>query len=166
MPIFSLWHRRQHAALYMGDPGWRSRQSIWNDAAGNRSTMVLEITGPWAWMLCLRTNLRGHWARFHKLYIHSLSTPGAKLSLFSLYGQRFPRYGLIFQNCYIWVWNLAIDQSSTYMYSFSTPGVVKEVIFTLVMQQFLRYRPIFRSTMSRFRDIPHFRFSHWLLHVC
>ncbi len=35
---------------------------------------------------------------------HTLSfyPRGAKLSLFSLYGQRFLRYGLIFQTCYIW----------------------------------------------------------------
>ncbi len=38
------------------------------------------------------------WPKFQKLHIYPLSTPkGSKLSLFLLYGQRFPRYGPIFK---------------------------------------------------------------------
>ncbi len=40
----------------------------------------------------------GHWPKFQKLNIYSLSTPGmSKLSLFLIYGQRFLRNGPIFK---------------------------------------------------------------------
>ncbi len=69
-----------------------------------------EAHGPWrsAWQpVCLLTFLS------QKSHIYSLSTPGgSKLSLFSLYGQWFPRYGPDFQNCHIWAWNLATGQSA------------------------------------------------------
>ncbi len=40
----------------------------------------------------------GIWKKGQKLHMDALSTPGgAELSLFSLYGQRFPRYGPIFK---------------------------------------------------------------------
>ena len=40
----------------------------------------------------------GQWPKSHMLHIYLFSPPmGSKLSLFSLYGQRFSRYGLIFK---------------------------------------------------------------------
>ncbi len=39
---------------------------------------------------------------------------GSKLSLFSLYEERFLRYRPIFKTSHIWAWNLAIGQSCTY----------------------------------------------------
>ncbi len=39
----------------------------------------------------------GHWPKFQNLHIPSFYPIGLKLSLFSFYGQRFPRYGTIFK---------------------------------------------------------------------
>ncbi len=52
----------------------------------------------------------GHWQQSKKLHICFLSTSEvSKLSLFFLYGQFFVlRYRLIFKNCHIWAWKLAI----------------------------------------------------------
>ncbi len=46
--------------------------------------------GPWAFALCLRTNLPLH--KVPELaHIPSFYSKGSKLSLFLLYGQQFPR---------------------------------------------------------------------------
>ena len=45
-----------------------------------------------------------HWPKFQTFY-----PKGLKLTLFSLYGQRFPRYWPIFKNCHNWTQNLAVD---------------------------------------------------------
>ncbi len=85
----------------------------------------------------------GHWP---KLHIYTLFYPRvSKLSLFSLYEQRFPRrYSPIFKNCHIWAWNLAISKtsSSSTIHPFSTPGG--------------RNWAYFRSTGSGFWDTEQF----------
>ncbi len=57
---------------------------------------------------------RGHWPKFQKfhMYCTSFYPSASKLRLFLFYGQRFQRYGSIFQNCNIWAWNVAIGQSA------------------------------------------------------
>ncbi len=70
---------------------------------------------------------------------------GSKLSLFSLYGQRFLRYGLIFKIA-ILAWNLVIGQSSKYALILPL-GVEIELIqaqLTLYRKHFLRNWPIFK----------------------
>ena len=74
------------------------------------------------------------------------STPGAsKLGLFSLYGQRFPRYGPIFKIAIILfghkTWSLTKIQK-LHIYSLSTPGGSKLRLFLLYGQRFPRYGPI------------------------
>ena len=53
-------------------------------------------TGPFSKLPYLGIKL-GHWQKFHKLHIYSFYPRGSKWSLFSLYGQRFPRYRPIFK---------------------------------------------------------------------
>ncbi len=52
-----------------------------------------------------------HWQKIQTLHIYSLSTPKKlKFSLFSLYGQPFPRYGPIFKIAIFATWNSVTDK--------------------------------------------------------
>ena len=77
--------------------------------------------------------------------IYPLSTPGgSKLSIFSVYGQQFPRYGPIFK---IAILGMKLGNWAKFqklrIYCLSTPGGQKFSLFSIYMQRFLRYRPIF-----------------------
>ena len=48
-----------------------------------------------------RMKHRGQLAKLH-IPVQSFYPQGSKLNLFSLYGQRFPRYWHFFQTCHIW----------------------------------------------------------------
>ncbi len=93
----------------------------------------------------------GHWPEVARIL--SFYPMGSKLSLFSLYGQRFPRYWSIFKNCHFGAWNLTIGQSCrSCTYSLSLPqGVEIELIFTLPVtvgeiKQFLTLITLIRYT--------------------
>ena len=55
----------------------------------------------------------GHWRKFQKLHMYSLSTQrGFKLSLCFLYMAAVSEIRADFQNCHIWAWNLVPDNKS------------------------------------------------------
>ena len=100
----------------------------------------------------------GHWPKFQKLYIWTLSTPGgggAKLSLFSLYGQRFPRYMPIFKIAIFRdeTWPVSKVPEVAHLDSFYPIGS-KLSLFSLYGQQFLRYGPIFKIAIFRHETWP------------
>ena len=105
-------HGRSWMEIQTVDLEWYSRQEIHNGTGNNKRPMGLDalLENQFAWPLSNVPEVA------HTLLFYSR---GATLSLFSLYGQRFPRYGLIFQNCFIWVlvWKFHI-----HVHSFSTPG--------------------------------------------
>ncbi len=78
-------------------------------------------------------------------YMPSFSPRGSKLSLFSLYGQRFLRYGPIFKIAIFGheTWPLAKFPEVAHILSFSPRGS-KLSLFSLYGQRFLRYGPIFK----------------------
>ena len=78
----------------------------------------------------LLENQLGHLPEFH---IYCLSTPGLKFSLFSLYVQRFPRYGPIFEMPYLGMKLGHLPKGQKlHIYSLSTPGGGEiELIFAL-----------------------------------
>ncbi len=113
----------------------------------------------------LLENQHGHWPKFQKLHIHSLSTPGAsKLSLFSLYGQWFPRYGLIFKIITFGheIWPLAKVSEVAHKLSFYIRGS-KLSLFSLYGQWFPRYGLIFKIItfgheiwpLAKFSEVAH-----------
>ena len=89
----------------------------------------------------------GHWPKFQKLHIYYfvLSLPqGVELSLILLYGQRFPRYGMIF-NIAIFgheTWPLYKVQEVAHILSFYTRGL-KLSLFSLYGQRLPTYGWIF-----------------------
>ncbi len=103
--------------------------------------------GPWALVLCLRTNELGHWPSSEVAHTLSFYPRGEKLSLFSIHGQRFPRYGPTIK---IAIFghekNLAIDQSfrSCTDNLFLPLGGLKSSLFSLYGQKFPRYGQIFK----------------------
>ena len=91
---------------------------------------------------------------------------GSRLSLFSLYGQRFPRYGLIFKIAIFRheTWQLAkVPEVGHIMYCY--PIGWKLGLFSLYGQRFPRYGPIFKK-------LPYMgmKVGHWIkfvkLHKC
>ncbi len=76
-------------------------------------------------------------------HIPSSYPKGMKLSLFSLYWQRFPRYGPIFKLPYL---GMKLGQWPKYqklhIYPLSTPRGLKFSLFSPHRQRFPRYRPI------------------------
>ncbi len=102
--------------------------------------------GPWALTLCLRTNMAiGQVQKLH-IHEHSLSIPGgSKLSLFLLYGQRFPRYGPIFKIPIFGheTWQVAKVTGVAHVHSFYPKGL-KLRLFYLYGQWFPRYWAIFK----------------------
>ena len=87
-----------------------------------------------------------HWPKCQKLHIYPLSTPGrSKLSLFYLYGQRFPRYGPIFKITILRYesWQGAKVPEVAQIASFY-PNGLKLRLFLLYAKQFLRYGLIFK----------------------
>ncbi len=88
----------------------------------------------------------GKWPKFQKLHIYSLSNPeGSKLSLFLLYGQRFPRYGPIFKIVIFGheTWQVAKVPEVAHigLLSFYHRGSTLSLLL-LYGQQFLTCRPI------------------------
>ncbi len=81
----------------------------------------------------LLENQLGHWPKFQKLRIHSLSTPrGWNWAYCRSMGSGFRDTGR-FKTCHIWAWNLTTGQSSrscTYTL-FLCQGVEIELIFAL-----------------------------------
>ena len=99
-----------------------------------------------------------HWPKFQKLHIYYLSNPGGrKLSLFSLYEQRFLRYGSIltaifgYETC-----RLAKFAEVEDIYSFSVPGGRNWAYFLFLLhgKRFLRYMPIFKSAIFGHKTLP------------
>ncbi len=98
----------------------------------------------------------GCWPNFQKWQIYSHSAPrGLKLSLFSLDGQRFPRYGLM---CNIAIfehetWPLAKVPEVAHILSFYPGGGGSKLsLFSVYGQRFLRYmyEPIFKIAIFGF----------------
>ncbi len=89
----------------------------------------------------------GRWPKFQKFHIYSLSTPGwgSKLSLLSLYGQRFPRYRQIFKIAIYGheAWPLAKVPEVVHILSFYPRGS-KLSLYSLYGQRFPRYGTIFK----------------------
>ncbi len=88
----------------------------------------------------------GHWPKCQKFHIYPLSTPkGSKLSLFLLYGQRFPRYRPIFKIAIFGLetWQVAKVPEVAHIPSFYPRGS-KFSLFLLYGQRFLKYGPIFK----------------------
>ncbi len=82
----------------------------------------------------------GHWPKFQKLHIYSLSSPGeSKLSLFLLYGQPFWIYGRIFKISIFAheIWNLKTCPKVGYVLSFYARRS-KLGLFLLYVQPFSR----------------------------
>ncbi len=67
-------------------------------------------------------------------HTHSFYPKGSKLSLFSVYGQRFPRYGPIFKIAIFGheTWSLAKVPEFAHILSFYHMGVESEHIFALL----------------------------------
>ena len=81
--------------------------------------------------------------------MYSLSIPrGSKLSLFSLYGQPFSRYGPIFKISIFGheIWNLKTGPKVAYVLSFYPRGS-KLSLFLLYGQPFSRYGLIFNISI-------------------
>ncbi len=81
------------------------------------------------------------WKDLQKLHMDPLSAPGrTKLSLFSLYGQRFPRYGPIFKIAIFGneTWNLMKVQK-LHVGPLSTPVGSKLSLFSPYGQRFQRF---------------------------
>ena len=141
-------------ATTSGVHDWPSEQwerEIAQPHGTGRAGWKKETRGPWALVLCLRTNLaicqvsevahilhfylRGlNWAEtwqvakvpeFAQTCIASFYPRGLKLSLFLLYGQRFPRCGKVFKIAIFRheTWQVAIVPDFAHIYPLSTPGV-------------------------------------------
>ena len=82
-------------------------------------------------------------------YTGTLFLPkGLRLSLFSLYGQPFPRYRPIFKTALFWAWNVAIERSSrSCTYNLFLPNGSKFSLFSLYGQRFPRYWPVFKIAL-------------------
>ena len=100
--------------------------------------------GPWALMLCLRTNLaigKRSSSCTYTVFYPRVST----LSLFSLYGQQFPKYRQIIKITHIWVWNLALPKvpEVAHILSFYAYGVYSELNFPVQVVIFIKIRADF-----------------------
>ncbi len=88
----------------------------------------------------------GDWQKLH-MHTNVLSSypKGSKLSLFSLFGQQFPRYGPIFKIAIFGheTWPLAKVPEVAHILSFLPMGS-KLNLFSLYGQRFPRYGPIFK----------------------
>ncbi len=93
----------------------------------------------------LHENQLGHWPKFQKLHIHSLCTPGGRNWAYFALCTAVSEIGAGFQNSHIWIWNLAIDQSSrSCKYTLFLPRESKLSLFLLYGQLFLRYWAFFK----------------------
>ena len=98
----------------------------------------------------------GHCQKFQNLHIYRLSTPGGtKLSLLSLYEQRFLRYGPIFKIAIFGheTWSLPNVPEVAHIASFYNKGS-KLSLFSLYGQQFPRYGQIFKIAIFGHKTWP------------
>ena len=87
----------------------------------------------------------GHWPKFQKLHVYSLSAQGGwNLDYFHPNGSN-SKILVYFQSCHIWAWNWSLTKlpEVAYKLSFHQRGS-KLSLFSLYEQQFPRYRPIFK----------------------
>ena len=99
----------------------------------------------------------GHWLKFQKLYIYSLSSPGSEINLTFALRAAVSEIRTDFQNFHIWAWNLAI-----------WPKCQKLHIYCLSIPEG-RSRAYFHSTSSGFQDMGRFsklpylgmKLGHW-----
>ena len=98
-PSVHLWHRLSLKLLhrFLSNFSFGFRWAICPDFLSCLERKQ-EAHGPWC---LLEFNQLGHWRKFQKLHICSLSTGGSKLSLFSLYGQLFWGYRAFFKLPYL-----------------------------------------------------------------
>ncbi len=89
-------------------------------------------------------------AKFQKLHIYSFYPMGPKLSLFSLYRQRFLRYGPSFKIA-IFGYKTLPKFQKLHIYPLSTSW---SNLFSLYGQRFLRYRLIFKIAILRHETRP------------
>ncbi len=105
-----------------------------------------------------RRKHRGPFAKLH-IPVHSFYPQGSKLSLFSLYRHRFPRYWQFFK--------IAIFEHEAFPLA-KVPEVAHILSFSFCPQG-VEIEPYFRSMGSGFRDICRFstlpylgmKFGHW-----
>ncbi len=127
---------------------WNMQKAvIYKETVGLKRIRSDDLTrGPWALTLCLRTNMAiGQSSEVVHTLSLSLYPQGLKLSLFSLYGQRFLRYRPIFKIAIFGHETLLLANvpKVAHIPSFYPRGS-KFSLFLLYGQRFLRYGPIFK----------------------
>ncbi len=111
----------------------------------------------------LLENQLGHWPKFQKLHIYSLSTSGSvEIELVFILCAAAYKIRADFQNCHIWAWNLAIGPKfqKLHIYSLSTPGGWNWAHFCSTGSGFGDMRQFLKLPLAKVPKVAHIPFFY------